>query len=109
MNDKILGLLGLCRRAGKLTPGNDAVIDDIQNHRASLVIVTADISKNTEKKLTTACRRFDTEIVTLDRSKDELSFAIGKFSTVVAVCDEGFAKKLYELITNENKEENVYD
>ncbi len=109
MNDRTLSLLGLCRRAGKLTPGNDAVIDDIKNHRASLVVVASDISKNTEKKLESACRSFETRIVKLNRPKDELSLATGRFSAVVAVCDEGFAKKLYELITNENKEENVYD
>ena len=51
MNDRILSLLGLCRRAGKLTPGNDAVIDDVAKGISKLVIVTSNISKNTEKKI----------------------------------------------------------
>ena len=101
MNDKILGLLGICRRAGKLTAGNDAVIESVQNGKARLVIVSNDISLNTEKKLKNACASANTELLKLNRTRNELSDALGKFCAVVAVCDDGFSKKLISLIQNE--------
>ena len=109
MNDKILNFLGLCRRAGKLTVGNDAVVDEAANGKAKLVIVSNDISSNTEKKLKKACSAYNVECIKLNRSRDELSAALGKFCAVVAVLDEGFSKKLTQLISNENQEVNVYD
>ncbi len=109
MNDKLLSFLGLCRRAGKLTIGNDAVCEDIKNGTAKLVIVSNDVSLNTEKKLKKICDAYSTELLKLNRTRDELSAAIGKFGAVTGVSDEGFAKKLCELIKNENQEVTVYD
>lgn len=109
MNDRILGLLGLCRRAGKLTAGNDAVIDDVKNNRSKIVIITEDISKNTEKKMMLACHRLNVKILKLNRSQQELSNAIGKYCTVISVSDSGFAKKLFRLIQEENQEVIVHD
>ncbi|MCH5303524.1 MAG: ribosomal L7Ae/L30e/S12e/Gadd45 family protein [Ruminococcus sp.] len=101
MNDKILNLLGLCRRAGRLTVGNDAVADDVLNGNAKLVLVSSDISLNTEKKLNKVCTFANTELLKLNRTRDELSDALGRFCAVVGVCDDGFAKKLVWLIQNE--------
>jgi ribosomal protein L7Ae-like RNA K-turn-binding protein len=109
LNDKILNFLGLCRRAGKLTVGNDAVVDEIKNNKAKLVIVSVDISSNTEKKLKKACEYSGVECLKLNRSRDELSAALGKFCVVIAVLDDGFAKKLVQLIKSENQEVTVYD
>ena len=107
MSDKLLNFLGLCRRAGKLTMGNDMVIEDVVKGNSKLVIIASDISKNTEKKILLNCHRNNTKVLKINRSKDEMSYAIGKFSTVVSVTDQGFAKKFAELITNEMQEENV--
>ncbi len=107
--DKTLNLLGLCRRAGKLVMGNDMVQEEVRAGRASLVIMTADISKNTAKKQTAVCSEHGVLTLRLNRSREELGCAVGKFCAVVAVCDRGFAEKLTELIKLENQEENVYD
>lgn len=107
MNDKLLNFLGLCRRAGKLTIGNDVVIDDVVNGNSKLVIIASDISKNTEKKILLNCHRCNTKVLKIKRTKEEMSFAIGKFSTVVSVTDYGFAKKFVEIIQSEMKEDNI--
>ena len=100
MNDAILSLLGLCRRAGKLTIGNDAVVEDTKNGTAKLVILTRDISANTRKKLTKELG--EVTILTLNRAKEELGFALGRrLAAVVAVCDDGFAAKLTTLIESD--------
>ena len=39
MNDRILSLLGICKRAGKLITGADTTIDSIRKSKAKLVIL----------------------------------------------------------------------
>ena len=84
MNDRFLNFLGLCRRAGKMKIGCDTVIESVELGNAKLVL----------SALT------GTTYEILDYSKDELSFALGKTCAVLSVEDEGFAKKLSELISN---------
>lgn len=38
MNDRILSLLGLCRRAGKLVIGADPCIDSMAKSKAKLIL-----------------------------------------------------------------------
>lgn len=100
MNDKLLNFLGLCRRAGKMKIGCDTVIESAENKEAKLILLAADISENTKKKIISAASGTQYEI--LKYSKDELSFALGKTCAVLSVEDEGFAKKLKELIATQN-------
>lgn len=97
MNDRILNFLGLCRRAGKMKIGCDTVIESIDLGNSRLVLMAADISENTKKKVISALN--GTECIITDYSKDELSFSLGKTCAVLSVEDEGFAKKLSELIS----------
>lgn len=107
MNDKLLNFLGLCRRAGKLNIGNDLTLDDISKNQSRLVIMASDISKNTEKKILVSCHRSNVKVAKLNRNKDELSWAIGKFCVVASVTDSGFAKKLAQLNEQDNQEDNI--
>lgn len=99
--DKLLNFLGLCRRAGKLTTGNDAVVETIVKGESELVIVARDISPNTEKKLKKTCEANNVRLIKIDRSKDELSFAIGRFAATASVTDSGFARNIETITLNE--------
>ena len=58
MNHKIINLLGLAQRAGKLTSGDFIVEKSIKKRDAKLVFLAIDTASNNEKKykeLTTAC------------------------------------------------------
>ena len=46
MNDRILSLLGLCRRAGKLVIGADPCIDSMAKSKAKLILYANDFSQN---------------------------------------------------------------
>ncbi len=108
MNDRLLSLLGLCRRAGRLVIGADPVKEAIDTHKAFLVICASDISQNTEKKIRIAVEAKGTvEYHSINRTKDELSFSLGKTCAVLAVIDKGFADKLTELINAEQKKEET--
>ena len=42
--DKLLSLLGLARRAGKIEPGFDAAVSAARGHKAALLLAARDIS-----------------------------------------------------------------
>ncbi|MBQ4128207.1 MAG: ribosomal L7Ae/L30e/S12e/Gadd45 family protein [Ruminococcus sp.] len=104
MNDKLLSLLGLCRRAGKLVLGNDPVIDSINLKKAKLVIVACDCSKNTAKGVLSTAHRCNVCAHVVPYTKDDISLAVGKYSAVLSICDQGFAKKADTLICSLKEE-----
>ena len=101
--DKLLNFLGLCRRAGKLTTGYDAVEETVSKGESQLVIIARDTSPNTEKKLLKTCKSHSVKLIKLNRSKDEISSAIGRFAAVASVTDKGFAQNILK------QEVTVYD
>lgn len=107
MNDRLLSFLGICRRAGKLVIGNDPVREAIETEKALLVLVASDISENTLKKINTAVDAGAVAYYQIDRTKDEISFSLGKTCACLAVIDKGFADKLTELIEAEQKKEET--
>ncbi len=107
MNDRLLSFLGLCRKAGKLVIGFDPAKEAVETGKAFLVLVAKDISSNTLKKLNTALGECDVPFYTVDRTKDEISFSLGKTCACLAVIDKGFADKLTELIRAEQKKEEI--
>ena len=107
MNDRLLSFLGICRRAGKLVIGNDPLREAVETGKAFLVLVASDISENTLKKVNATVNASDVPCYKADRTKDELSFSLGKTCAVLAVIDKGFADKFSELIEAEQKKEET--
>ena len=99
--DKLLNFLGLCRRAGKLTTGFDAVEETVVKGESQLVIIADDTSQNTERKLSKTCETHNVKLIKLNRSKEEISTAIGRFAAVASVTDKGFAQNIERLTQNE--------
>ncbi len=88
MTDKTLSYLGLCRRAGKLALGHDAVMQTVQSDKAKLCLLTCDASPRHAREL----ERARCAVFTMPISSAELSYSIGKKVCVLAILDEGFAK-----------------
>ena len=109
MNDKLLSMLGLCRRAGTLIVGNDIAEDSVINGKAVLVIAAGDASQNTVKKLFSTAHMCNVKTLVLNRTKDELGVAVGKYCAVAAIVDAGFAKKVAELAKIESEQEDAND
>lgn len=104
----LLGLLGMCRRAGRLVMGFDAVLG-LCKEPSVLLIVAQDASPRTVKELRFHVKQHTLHTVPL--TKEELSTALGlqKPVAVVATADEGFAKALQPYVTNLTEEESRYD
>lgn len=97
MEDKLFGMLGLARRAGKLSFGTDAVIRDIGSGKAALVILAGDASQRTAQKVREVCEQTGTETIVVPLGKAELGQAMGRGDTAVAaVTDKSFAAGIKE-------------
>lgn len=105
MNERLLSMLGMCKRAGRLCEGNDVVIDCITSKKSKLVLLAGDISPKTEKGITGACRDFKIKLIKLEKTKDEIGEALGKYSAVLSVNDTGFAKAISKIIADLSREE----
>ena len=98
MVDKLLGLLGLARRAGKVTYGFDAVLKDVAAGKAEMVILTSDAAPRTAKNIEETCGRFDTRVFVVPCDKMALGHAIGRGDTAVAaVTDKAFSARVSEI------------
>jgi len=95
---QVLNLLGLARRAGKLTTGEELVVRAIQSDRVKLVFLASDASQNLTKKINDKAGNHQVSVSTIF-SESELSQAIGSARKVVALLDLGFARKM-EILMN---------
>ena len=97
MLNNVLSLLGLASRARKITSG-ETLIHDIRNKKVYFVIIAADASDNTKKKIIDKCNFYKTDYV-VDGSSDDLSAAVGKYNRVaVGILDKGFAASIKSKI-----------
>ncbi len=104
MNEKVLSLLGLARRAGKLTMGFDPVADSVKTGQSRLVLITSDISPKTEKELRFSLRDSEIQLQSIPFDMESTGKAIGKAAKIISVNDEGFAHSVMKLLL-ENGEE----
>ncbi len=99
---KIVNLLTMCRRAGKLIIGFDAVKDTFVEGDIYCIVVANDISQNTLKKVNNMCDTFSNgkiPVVKVTLTIGELERYLCQKVAVAGICDRGFAKRLIELNT----------
>lgn len=97
-NKKVLGLLGLCTKAGDICFGTDACIDLITKKKIKLLIVAEDASDRTKRNLEFICNNNDTKICFYGKI-DELSKAIGRNNkAVIGIKNKNFANQIEKII-----------
>lgn len=102
MNNKLCGLLGMCRRSGHILIGFDAVRAALLAKKTRLVLLASDCSPKTEKELRFAAQNTTCPIHAVDVTKDEMAAALGlqKPVAVAATDDVGFAKAMMKHSTD---------
>lgn len=103
--DKLYGLLGMCRRSGKMTVGFDAVAALCKTPHTH-VFFAADASPKTVKEL--RFRFSGVPLYRLPLAKAQVAHAAGfeKEVAVLAITDDGFAKAMFPLCEKEYEEES---
>ena len=109
--NKILTLLGFSMKAGKLITGTDKICDEIRRHglpsdepkgysSSGIVIIAADASDNTKKRLTNACNYYRIESYKSKLTQEQIAAMIGKASAAAcATFDRGFADGIRKAIS----------
>lgn len=110
---RILGMLGMAQRAGKVVSGAEGVTSALATGKTELLIISRDISRNTLDKLLSAAEKGEKvtgKAVTCFRfgTSDDLGQATGKAArAAVAVTDKAFAKGISDLLEGINEEEDI--
>lgn len=96
INDKILGLIGLAMKAGKVSFGADSVEETIEKGKVKLVILSEESSERTKTKFEELCKKSEIPLI-IYGSIENLSKAIGKNNkTVIGIKDVNLSKSILE-------------
>lgn len=101
MNDKLKSILGLARKANKLSLGYDPVLEVIEKKIAKLVIFSSDASSKTVDNIKRKAKSNNVYTVNIKYDMNFINSAVGKRCAVISVNDEGFSKKIKSLIEEE--------
>lgn len=98
--NKTLSMLGLARRARKLSMGHDMAEKSILEGKAQLIIFASNSSDRLKREFKTTMDKnnIDIPMITADFSIDEIHFACGYKAGVITVDDENFSKKIISLL-----------
>lgn len=96
IDNKVLGLIGLAMKAGKICFGADSVEESILKKKVKLVIVSIESSERTKDKFIEICKKNNIPII-IDGEIDNLSKSIGKNNkAVIGIKDINFANSIQE-------------
>lgn len=101
--DKTLSMLGMARRAGKLSMGHDMAEKSIKAHKAKMVLICSDVSKRlvSEFQRTLENFRLDIPLIIADITINEIHFAVGYKAGVMTVDDVNFSDRIISLLEQE--------
>lgn len=105
----LLGIIGLCRGAGKAIIGTEMVCDFLRKKGKKsdggekvgiLVLEASDTSENTHKKISDKCIYYNVKHIRLEATCEILGKAVGKRATAsVAVTDPNFCRAILGKIS----------
>lgn len=102
MEDKVLGLIGLATRAGKVITGIELCEKAAKSGRAQLVVLTRETSASTCKTFS----KFRIPNIYVE-SKEMLGRFTGKeYRSVAVITDKGLAQAVLKKARNVNASEN---
>ena len=106
MQNKYISLLGLARRAGRLSMGHDTVLDSIKKKKSRLIVFACDISPRLTGEINAAAQRYMKALpcVNIPESMKQIHIALGYKAGVISVNDTNFANRILELINQEGNE-----
>lgn len=98
MQNKFLSLLGMARKANRVSLGYDKALEAVHSEKSFAVFLASDLSEKTKRGLVFASEETDIPVISTEYTIFELTSALGSKTGVVSVNDSGFAKKLLTLL-----------
>lgn len=100
MQNDIYSFLGLIKKAGKLSSGDEVVEMDIKKKKCLLLIIAEDSSENTKDRFKGLADKHNINYVNFGLKAD-LGSHIGKgLTSVISIKDEGFAKAFLNKVNH---------
>lgn len=96
---RLLTLLGLAKRAGRLSVGTENTINSVREGAAVLVVASEQVSEKTKKLINDKTAYYKTETVFIPVDTETFGKAFGKTATAcVSVNDKGFADTVKKIL-----------
>ncbi len=97
---KALSLLGLAKKAGRLSAGHDAVLEALQRKKSVLIILAADASARVEREMKreVTFQNSSAQVVRIQYTMAEIGRALPHKVGVVSVNDASFASAVLKAI-----------
>lgn len=103
MVNKVLGLLGISAKAGKVVSGTDIVLEYMEKKKIKLVIVAEDSAERTINNFKYSCEKLKIPVYIYGKIAEN-SKAIGKDNrAVIGIKDEKLAEAIINKICAEVK------
>lgn len=96
--DKILSMMGLARRAGRLYGGYDLACEKIREGQARLALAASDISEKTFKNLRYEAEKRKIPAERIEADMETMGKACGIKAGVAVITDEGMAETVRQLM-----------
>ena len=96
MNDRVLGMIALGIKAGKVVSGKYQVAQMLELGKVKLIIFAEDAAKNTTESLKTKARKEKIEVITYGTSQVFEHILGKKDKKVIGITDENFSKAIIE-------------
>ena len=109
MTNRVMGMISLCRKAGKLKTGFDAVKEVVQKDEAKLVLYASDLSAKTRDAMEWQAQQAYSPpaCIQVPMTMEELSAVCGKRTGILAITDCGLAQAVGKLLRQSNEEESI--
>ncbi len=101
INDRLLSMIGMSRRAGKLTAGFDTVVEAVRTGSIRSVFYASDVSAKTVKELNYVCAQENAQTIPLPVTMDEIRRITAKRLGIFAITDAGLQRKISEMILSD--------
>lgn len=96
-NQVLVRLLGIARKAGKISAGTEAVKSSIKKNQCLLLIISTDISDRAKRDYQEISRRIDVDCLEI-ADRYDLGRAVGKQQlTILSVNEARLANRIREL------------
>lgn len=97
--DKALNLIGLMRKANRISVTEQKCREDIRAGRSKLVLAASDCSETVKEKIRAFAEANDIRYMEADYTKYELASAAGTgLCSVISINDSGFASAFLDLM-----------
>lgn len=108
LKEKTLSMLGLARRAGKLSMGHDMADQAVKKNKAKMILLCSDTSPRLQKEFerTIAVNNKDIPIYKTEITMNEIHFSVGYKAGIITVDDENFTKKIISLLLEQEEQAN---